>query len=113
MSTRTFGQRITRNEDPQLLTGRALFVDDIELKNMAHVAFVRSPFAHARLGAIDTKSARECEGVIAVYTAEDLGDYWQPGPLLVNSCKPFLGCVSDYFTVMYQSCGRIVSRMNT
>ncbi|MCH7664658.1 MAG: xanthine dehydrogenase family protein molybdopterin-binding subunit [Acidobacteria bacterium] len=83
MSTRTFGQRITRNEDPQLLTGRALFVDDVELKDMVHVAFVRSPFAHARLGAIDTESALAREGVIAVYTAEDLGDYWQPGPLLV------------------------------
>ena len=83
MSTRTFGQRITRNEDPQLLTGRALFVDDVELKDMVHVAFVRSPFAHARLGAIDTESALAREGVIAIYTAEDLGDYWQPGPLLV------------------------------
>jgi carbon-monoxide dehydrogenase large subunit len=83
MSTRTFGQRITRNEDPRLLTGRALFVDDVQLQNMAHVAFVRSPFAHARLGAIDTKRALDREGVIAVYTAQDLGDYWQPGPLLV------------------------------
>ncbi|MCP4201567.1 MAG: xanthine dehydrogenase family protein molybdopterin-binding subunit [bacterium] len=83
MSTRSFGQRITRNEDPRLLTGRALFVDDVELQDMVHVAFVRSPFAHARLGAIDTQRALGREGVIAVYTAEDLGDYWQPGPLLV------------------------------
>ncbi|MFQ5525049.1 MAG: molybdopterin cofactor-binding domain-containing protein [Thermoanaerobaculia bacterium] len=83
MSTRTFGQRITRNEDPRLLTGRALFVDDVNLENLAHVAFVRSPFAHARLGKIDTRRAHERDGVVAIYTAEDLGDYWQPGPLLV------------------------------
>ncbi len=83
MSTRTFGQRIRRNEDPQLLTGRALFVDDVDLPDMAHVAFLRSPFAHARILSIDAQRAREREGVFAVYTAEDLGDYWQPGPLLV------------------------------
>jgi aerobic carbon-monoxide dehydrogenase large subunit len=77
------GERIKRNEDPRLLTGRALFVDDIELPDMVHVAFVRSPHAHARLLGIDASRALEREGVIAVYTAEDLGDYWQPGPLLV------------------------------
>ncbi len=83
MSTRTFGERITRNEDPRLLTGRALFVDDVNLPGMAHVAFLRSPHAHARLGEIDVSAAREMDGVYAVYTAADLGDYWRPGPLLV------------------------------
>src|SRR4029077_7440438 len=77
------GQRQKRNEDPRLLTGRALFVDDLDLAGMAHVAFLRSPYAHARLGDIDVSAAREMPGVVAVYTAADLGDYWQPGPLLV------------------------------
>ncbi|MFW6182368.1 MAG: aerobic carbon-monoxide dehydrogenase large subunit [Chloroflexota bacterium] len=79
-----FGERIKRNEDPRLLTGRALFVDDVHLPGMLHVAFVRSPYAHARLGDIDVGPALEREGVVAVYTADDLGDYWQPGPLLVS-----------------------------
>ncbi|MDH3743672.1 MAG: xanthine dehydrogenase family protein molybdopterin-binding subunit [Acidobacteriota bacterium] len=83
MSTRTFGERITRNEDPQLLTGRALFVDDVNLPRMAHVAFLRSPHAHARIGEMNLSRAREMKGVLAVYTAEDLGEYWRPGPLLV------------------------------
>jgi carbon-monoxide dehydrogenase large subunit len=83
MSTRTFGQPVRRNEDPRLLTGRALFVDDVQLPGLAHAAFVRSPYAHARLGAIDAAAARRMPGVLAAYTAEDLGDYWQPGPLLV------------------------------
>lgn len=83
MTTQTVGERIKRNEDPRLLTGRALFVDDIDLPDMVHVAFVRSPHAHARLLGIDASRAREREGVIAVITAEDLGSYWQPGPLLV------------------------------
>ncbi len=77
------GTRTKRNEDPRLLTGRALFIDDVELPGMVHVAFVRSPHAHARLGGVDVSRARQHEGVIAVYTAEDLGDYWQHGPLLV------------------------------
>ncbi|HKH47365.1 MAG TPA: xanthine dehydrogenase family protein molybdopterin-binding subunit [Thermoanaerobaculia bacterium] len=83
MEVQTLGERIKRNEDPRLLTGRALFVDDIDLADMVHVAFVRSPHAHARLLGIDVSRALEREGVIAVYTAEDLGDYWQHGPLLV------------------------------
>jgi aerobic carbon-monoxide dehydrogenase large subunit len=83
MTTLAVGERIKRNEDPRLLTGQALFVDDVNLPDMVHVAFVRSPHAHARLLGIDTSRALEREGVIAVYTAEDLGDYWQHGPLLV------------------------------
>jgi carbon-monoxide dehydrogenase large subunit len=77
------GARTKRNEDPRLLTGRALFVDDINLPDMLHVAFVRSPHAHARLLGIDASQALEMDGVVAIYTAEDLGDYWQHGPLLV------------------------------
>ncbi|MEK6588594.1 MAG: xanthine dehydrogenase family protein molybdopterin-binding subunit, partial [Chloroflexota bacterium] len=84
MATQYFGERIKRNEDPRLLTGQALFVDDVNLPGMLHVAFLRSPYAHARLAAIDASRARLREGVLAVYTAEDLGDYWRRGPLLVS-----------------------------
>ena len=83
MSTRQFGQPIKRNEDPRLLTGRALFTDDVQLAGMLHVAFLRSDLAHARIRSIDVDGARQSPGVAAVYTADDLGDYWQPGPLLV------------------------------
>lgn len=83
MSTQPLGERIKRNEDPRLLTGRALFVDDVDLPDMLHVAFVRSQHAHARLLGVDTSQALQREGVVAIYTAEDLGDYWRHGPLLV------------------------------
>ena len=83
MTTRFFGQPIKRNEDPRLLTGRALFVDDVYLPGMLHVAFLRSDLAHARINAVDVSAARARPGVLAVYTADDLGDYWKPGPLLV------------------------------
>lgn len=83
MSTRFFGRPMVRREDPRLLTGRALFVDDVHLPGMLHVAFLRSDFAHARLGEVDVSAALEHPGVVAVYTADSLGDYWQHGPLLV------------------------------
>jgi carbon-monoxide dehydrogenase large subunit len=84
MATRYFGERIKRNEDPRLLTGQGLYVDDVDLPNMLHVAFVRSPYAHARIKSIDVSQALQREGVVAVYTASDLGNYWKPGPLLVS-----------------------------
>ena len=77
------GARLPRNEDARLLTGRAQFVDDVRLHGMLHVAFRRSEYAHARLGDVDVSAARAREGVVAVYTAADLGDYWKRGPLLV------------------------------
>ena len=84
MAKKYIGQRITRNEDPRLLTGQALFVDDVDLPDMLHAAFLRSDYAHARLLSIDVSAARERPGVVAVYTAEDMGDDWQPGPPLVS-----------------------------
>lgn len=81
---RFFGARIKRNEDPRLLTGQALFVDDVDLPGMLHIAFVRSPYAHARIKSIDASAARELPGVAAVYTAADLGSYWRRGVLNVG-----------------------------
>jgi aerobic carbon-monoxide dehydrogenase large subunit len=83
MTTRNFGAPITRNEDARLLSGQALFVDDVELPGMLHAAFLRSNVAHARIRSIDVAAARVRPGVVAVYTAADLGAYWAPGPLLV------------------------------
>jgi aerobic carbon-monoxide dehydrogenase large subunit len=83
VTTRSFGAPVTRNEDARLLSGRALFVDDVELPGMLYAAFLRSNVAHARIKAIDVSAAKAREGVVAVYTADDLGDYWAPGPLLV------------------------------
>lgn len=82
--TKTIGKRIKRNEDPLLLTGEALFVDDINIPGMLHAAFLRSDYAHAYLRGIDVSAARERPGVVAVITAQDMGNEWQPGPPLVS-----------------------------
>ncbi len=83
MMAKLIGKRITRNEDPRLLTGQALFVDDVELPGMLHAAFLRSEYAHARLKGVDVSAALERPGVVAAFTAEDMGDDWSPGPPLV------------------------------
>jgi aerobic carbon-monoxide dehydrogenase large subunit len=83
VSTRYFGAPVPRNEDARLLRGEALFVDDVELPGMLHAAFLRSNLAHARIHKVDVSIARRREGVVAVYTANDLGDYWAPGPVIV------------------------------
>src|SRR5262249_2928262 len=83
MTTRYFGAPIKRNEDRRLLPGRALFVDDIAFPGMVHAAFLRSAIAHGRIRSINVETARARPGVVAVYTAADLGSYWRPGPLLV------------------------------
>jgi carbon-monoxide dehydrogenase large subunit len=84
MTTRYFGASVRRNEDPRLLTGSALFVDDVQLPGTLHVAFVRSPFAHARIRSVDVSAARARAGVVGVFTAADLGALNKPGPLLVT-----------------------------
>ncbi|PSQ03056.1 carbon monoxide dehydrogenase [Halobacteriales archaeon QS_4_69_31] len=66
------GSAIERQEDPSLLTGEAEYTDDIQLPEMTHMAMLRSQYAHARLADIDTSEAEEMEGVVAVFTAEDL-----------------------------------------
>jgi carbon-monoxide dehydrogenase large subunit len=83
MTTRFFGAPVKRNEDKKLLTGQALFIDDVELPGMLHAAFLRSQVAHARVKRIDVSAALRHPGVVAVYTAEDFGAYWQAGPVLV------------------------------
>lgn len=103
---RYFGERIKRNEDPRLLTGQALFVDDVDLPGMGHAAFVRGPHAHARILSIDISAAAELPGVFAVYTAEALGDHWQPGPLLVSP-PPVAGMIFNQRTQVPLAKGKV------
>ena len=65
---RYVGRSLPRVEDPKLLRGRARFLDDVRLPGMLEVAFVRSPYAHARILGVRTEAARALEGVEAVVT---------------------------------------------
>ncbi|GMV58161.1 MAG: carbon-monoxide dehydrogenase large subunit [Betaproteobacteria bacterium] len=66
------GQAVTRIEDDRLLTGRGRYVDDLRFEGELHVAFVRSPHAHARVASVDASDAKAAEGVVAVLTGADL-----------------------------------------
>ncbi|MGQ9550167.1 MAG: xanthine dehydrogenase family protein molybdopterin-binding subunit [Roseiflexus sp.] len=68
------GAEVRRKEDPRLISGVGRYVGDIKLPGMQHVAFVRSPYPHARIGAIDPSGALRIPGVTAVVTGEDLRD---------------------------------------
>ncbi len=75
-----FGQRIRRVEDPRLLRGLGEYVDDIAAPGALHLAFVRSPYAHARIVGVDTTAAAALPGVAGVFTAESLGAANGPHP---------------------------------
>src|SRR5437773_2930899 len=80
------GSSARRGDDPRLLTGRGRYVDDVTLPRMVHVAFVRSPHAHARVVGIDAGDARRAPGVACVLTGGDTA----------RLCKPYRGILEHY-----------------
>jgi carbon-monoxide dehydrogenase large subunit len=79
-----FGSAIKRREDPRLITGAATYVDDIKLPGLTYAAILRSPYAHARITAVNVSEARKAPGVIAVYTGADIKDRVAPVPCAWN-----------------------------
>ncbi|MHB1738511.1 MAG: aerobic carbon-monoxide dehydrogenase large subunit [Actinomycetes bacterium] len=87
MTTQLFGERIARREDPRLVVGAGRYLDDLGEGAYA-AAFVRSPFAHARIRDIDVSGVLDVDGVVAVYTYDDLvaatgTSLAEPLPLLI------------------------------
>ena len=72
------GVSVPRPNAPRLLQGRGRFVDDKALPRMVHAAFLRSPYAHARIRAIDTAAARAMPGVVAVWTGAEMAAHITP-----------------------------------
>ena len=66
------GQSLKRFEDPRLVTGKGTYVDDLHPPGLLHVAFLRSPYAHARIKSIDVSAAKSHPGVLAVLTGDDV-----------------------------------------
>jgi carbon-monoxide dehydrogenase large subunit len=79
------GTEVRRVEDLELLLGQGTFVDNLDSSGVAHAIFVRSPFAHATITGLDTSEAAAAPGVLAVYTADDLGREPLSGFADVNS----------------------------
>src|SRR5215469_731209 len=72
------GRAIVRREDPALLTGHGVYLDDVTPPGTLHAFVVRSPVAHARIAGVDVTDARNAPGVAAVFIAADLAGI---GPL--------------------------------
>ena len=85
MSKTGIGASVHRVEDLRFLTGHGRYVDDIVLPRLAHVAFVPSPHAHARIVNIDTADALKIPSVLRVFT----------GVAIVTGCASILG-IEDY-----------------
>ncbi|GLI25022.1 carbon-monoxide dehydrogenase large subunit [Xanthobacter flavus] len=83
------GRPLPRPNAKRLVAGRGNYVTDMKLPRMLHAAFVRSPFAHARIVRIDVEAARAAPGVALVATGEDLA----------KLCTPWVGTL-DHFKGM-------------
>jgi len=79
-SDQVIGVPLARSAGFRLAAGRGTFTDDVFLPRMAHIAFVRSPHAHALIKSINTTKAKKVEGVVRVITGSDIS----------KICKPFI-----------------------
>src|SRR5712691_2878739 len=86
MTKRYVGSPVKVLDSPRLLTGRGKYVDDLNLPRMVHVAFVRSPHAHARIARLNVEPAPQAPGVVAVMTGEEVA----------RLCKPYRGILLHY-----------------
>jgi carbon-monoxide dehydrogenase large subunit len=66
------GKTVPRPNLDRLMQGRGLYVSDMELPRMAHVVFLRSPHAHAKIASIDANAARQMPGVVAIVSGQEL-----------------------------------------
>ncbi|HTZ45445.1 MAG TPA: xanthine dehydrogenase family protein molybdopterin-binding subunit [Jatrophihabitans sp.] len=91
------GQARKRKEDRHLITGATTWTDNLTLPGMVHLAILRSPMAHARIGSVDVAPALERTGVIAAFSGRDFADSqgtipcaWPVTPDMVNPGHPSL-----------------------
>ncbi|WP_026422982.1 xanthine dehydrogenase family protein molybdopterin-binding subunit [Actinokineospora inagensis] len=68
------GRARPRKEDARLVTGRTRWTDNLTVPGLLHLAFLRSPVAHAKITSIDVEAARRAPGVVAVFTGRDIAD---------------------------------------
>src|SRR5216117_335477 len=72
------GQSVPRANAQRLLQGRGSFIDDLRFPRLAHVAFFRSPYAHARIKKLDFSKASKAEGVIGIFDGRAVAEYCTP-----------------------------------
>src|SRR3954463_6695902 len=81
------GQSVPRPGLQRLLQGRGAFIDDLRFPRLAHVAFFRSPYAHARIKKLDFSNAVKQKGVIAVFDGPTVAEYCKPWVAVLDHLK--------------------------
>ena len=92
------GQRVKRVEDKRLLVGKGTFVADLNPEGIGHVAFLRSPYAHATINSIDVSAAAKLPGVTRVFTAAELNAVTHPFVPMITTkglYTPVFHCMSE------------------
>jgi carbon-monoxide dehydrogenase large subunit len=97
-NSRLIGLSVKPHKSTRFLTGSGTYVADIRLPNMLHAALLRSTHAHARIRAVDVKEPRELEGVLGIWTGQDIAGRVAPFPesfeihptAWLEGVKPFL-----------------------
>jgi CO/xanthine dehydrogenase Mo-binding subunit len=87
------GQAVPRKEENRLLRGRGKFADDIKLREMLYLHFVRSPYAHARIVSIDTSEAEKIPGVVCTLRGSEIVSETQP---FIEIAPDPAGKIRDY-----------------
>ena len=78
LSGKMVGAQVRRVEDPRVLLGKSQYVDDLDLPNSVALAFVRSPYAHARIVSVDVGTAQNQPGVRLIVTGADIAEAIKP-----------------------------------
>src|SRR5262245_4711375 len=81
------GESVPRPNAQRLLQGRGAFIDDLRFPRLAHVAYFRSPHAHARIKRLDFSAARRAAGVIAVLDGRAVAEYCTPWVAVLGHLK--------------------------
>lgn len=81
------GKTVPRPNARKLVEGRGQYVDDVHLPRTVHVAYLRSPYAHARINGIDTEAAKAIPGVLRVFTGHDLKEVCTPWVATLDHLK--------------------------
>src|SRR3954452_23404481 len=81
------GQSVPRPGLQRLLQGRGAFIDDLRFPRLAHVAFLRSPHAHARIKKLDFSKAIKQKGVLAVFDGPTVAEYCKPWVAVLGHLK--------------------------
>ncbi|WP_254533041.1 xanthine dehydrogenase family protein molybdopterin-binding subunit [Natrinema gelatinilyticum] len=95
---------MNRTEDAEFTTGSAEYTDDIDVAGALHAAVLRSQHAHAKVDGIDTTEAESLDGVVAVFTAEDMDEAETPAPRKIPSMS------TDYIEVEPQLFRPVLAR---